>query len=54
MCFIFRYRRGKPDSNDVDIVITHADLRGGGEKLKGLRKRFVERLYERGMLYACQ
>ncbi|KAG5342625.1 hypothetical protein C0989_012130 [Termitomyces sp. Mn162] len=43
------YRRGKPESNDVDIVITHADLRGGGEKITGLRKRFVERLYNRGM-----
>ncbi|KAG5726747.1 DNA-directed DNA/RNA polymerase mu [Termitomyces sp. T112] len=44
------YRRGKPESNDVDIVITHADLRGGGEKITGLRKRFVERLYNRGLV----
>ncbi|KAG6889096.1 hypothetical protein C0992_006424 [Termitomyces sp. T32_za158] len=44
------YRRGKSESNDVDIVITHPDLRGGGEKLKSLRKRLVVRLYERGML----
>ncbi|KAG6885387.1 hypothetical protein C0993_002350 [Termitomyces sp. T159_Od127] len=48
--FSFRYRRGKSESNDVDVVITHPDVRGGGEKLRGLRKRSVERLYERGML----
>ncbi|KAI0667091.1 Nucleotidyltransferase [Trametes maxima] len=40
------YRRGKPDSNDVDIVFTHPDP----DKIKGLCKRFVRRLYERGMV----
>ncbi|KAI0343503.1 Nucleotidyltransferase [Trametopsis cervina] len=40
------YRRGKPESNDVDIVFTHPDP----EKVKGLCKRLVKRLYERGMV----
>ncbi|TFY63526.1 hypothetical protein EVJ58_g3189 [Rhodofomes roseus] len=40
------YRRGKPESNDVDIVFTHPDA----EVVKGLCKRFVRRLYERGMV----
>ena len=38
------YRRGKPESNDVDIVITHPDP----SKVKGLCKKFVKRLSERG------
>lgn len=40
------YRRGKQESNDVDIVLTHPD----GERVKGLCKRFVKRLYDRGMV----
>ncbi|KAI0785852.1 Nucleotidyltransferase [Abortiporus biennis] len=40
------YRRGKPESNDVDIVFTHPDT----TKVKGLCKRFVKRLYEQGMV----
>ncbi|KAI0821017.1 Nucleotidyltransferase [Irpex lacteus] len=40
------YRRGKPESNDVDIVFTHPDA----TIAKGLCKRFVKRLYERGMV----
>ncbi|KAI0644908.1 Nucleotidyltransferase [Trametes meyenii] len=40
------YRRGKPDSNDVDIVFTHPD----SNKINGLCKRFVKRLHERGMV----
>jgi len=40
------YRRGKPESNDVDIVFTHPDA----GVVKGLCKRFVRRLYERGEL----
>ncbi|KAH9915905.1 Nucleotidyltransferase [Fomitopsis serialis] len=40
------YRRGKPESNDVDIVFTHPDA----GVMKGLCKRFVRRLYERGMV----
>jgi DNA polymerase beta palm len=43
-----RYRRGKPQSNDVDIVITHMDAKSGAAKIKGLCKKFVRRLYERG------
>ncbi|KAL7277561.1 hypothetical protein ACG7TL_008484 [Trametes sanguinea] len=40
------HRRGKPESNDVDIVFTHSDP----DKVKGLCKRFVRRLHERGMV----
>ncbi|KAI1785267.1 Nucleotidyltransferase [Ganoderma leucocontextum] len=40
------YRRGKPESNDVDIVFTHPNA----SKVKGLCKRFVRRLHERGMV----
>lgn len=40
------YRRGKPESNDVDIVFTHPDP----EKVKGLCKRLVKKLYEQGMV----
>jgi DNA polymerase/3'-5' exonuclease PolX len=43
-----RYRRGKAHSNDVDIVITHGDAKSGAEKIKGLCKKLVKRLYERG------
>ena len=39
-----RYRRGKLESNDVDIVFTHPD----GTKVKGLCKRFVRKLYVLG------
>ncbi|KAL1936931.1 hypothetical protein VTO73DRAFT_3904 [Trametes versicolor] len=38
--------RGKPESNDVDIVFTHPDA----GKVKGLCKRFVKHLHERGMV----
>lgn len=38
------YRRGKTESNDVDIVFTHPDP----GVVKGLCKRFVRRLYEQG------
>ncbi|KAH7921441.1 Nucleotidyltransferase [Leucogyrophana mollusca] len=44
------YRRGKPESNDVDIVITHTDWTLGSRKVKGLCKRLVQRLYERGLI----
>ncbi|EIW53973.1 Nucleotidyltransferase [Trametes versicolor FP-101664 SS1] len=40
------YRRGKPKSNDVDIVFTHPDA----GKVKGLCKRFVKHLHGRGMV----
>ncbi|KAF9501386.1 Nucleotidyltransferase [Pleurotus eryngii] len=42
------YRRGKEESNDVDIVISHKDWRGGGEKIKGLCTRLVKHLYDKG------
>lgn len=38
------YRRGKPESNDVDIVFTHPDP----AKAKGLCKRFVHHLHGKG------
>ncbi|KAL0578921.1 hypothetical protein V5O48_003069 [Marasmius crinis-equi] len=44
------YRRGKPESNDVDIVISHGDLKSGGEQIKGLCKKLVKRLYEKGLV----
>ncbi|KAG5647080.1 hypothetical protein DXG03_001450 [Asterophora parasitica] len=44
------YRRGKPLSNDVDIVISHPDLRSGAEQVKGLCKKLVQRLYKRGLV----
>ncbi|GLB37723.1 putative DNA polymerase mu [Lyophyllum shimeji] len=44
------HRRGKPESNDVDIVIGHSDIQNGGELIKGLCKRLVHRLYERGLV----
>ncbi|KAI0359237.1 Nucleotidyltransferase [Trametes cingulata] len=40
------HRRGKPESNDVDIVFTHPDP----AKVKGLCKRLVKKLHERGMV----
>lgn len=41
--FFGRYRRGKSESNDVDIVITHTDA----DKVKGLCTKLVKRLFER-------
>ena len=43
-----RYRRGKLESNDVDIVISHSNLKSGGDQIKGLCKELVKRLYEKG------
>ncbi|KAH9925944.1 Nucleotidyltransferase [Epithele typhae] len=40
------YRRGKPESNDLDIVFTHPDR----SKIGGMCKRFLRRLYNRGMI----
>ncbi|KAK7691335.1 hypothetical protein QCA50_004729 [Cerrena zonata] len=40
------YRRGKPESNDADIVFTHSD----GPKVKGLCKRLVRQLHKQGMV----
>ncbi|KAL4258767.1 DNA polymerase [Pleurotus pulmonarius] len=44
------YRRGKEESNDVDIVISHQDWRGGGEKIKGLCTKLVKHLYDEGLV----
>ncbi|KAF5355182.1 hypothetical protein D9756_005471 [Leucocoprinus leucothites] len=44
------YRRGKPQSNDVDIVITHSDVKNGAEIIKGLCTKLTKRLHERGMI----
>ena len=45
---VYRYRRGKMQSNDVDIVISHSDLKGGGNKVKGLCTKLIQRCYRRG------
>lgn len=47
------YRRGKLESNDVDIVISHADWDHGAEKVRGLCKKLLQRLHERGKILAC-
>ncbi|KAJ6491844.1 hypothetical protein C8R47DRAFT_1319589 [Mycena vitilis] len=44
------YRRGKAESNDVDIVITHPTIASGSDQVKGLGEALVNRLYERGLL----
>lgn len=44
------YRRGKPQSNDVDIVITHTDWNLGSQKVKGLCRKLVRRLHEQGLV----
>ncbi|KAG1794399.1 uncharacterized protein HD556DRAFT_1431996 [Suillus plorans] len=43
------YRRGKPQSNDVDIVITHTDWNLGSQKVKGLCRKLVQRLHEQDL-----
>ncbi|KAG2043799.1 hypothetical protein BDR03DRAFT_989452 [Suillus americanus] len=44
------YRRGKLQSNDVDIVITHTDWHLGSQKVKGLCRKLVQRLHEQGVV----
>ncbi|KAF9529665.1 DNA polymerase mu [Crepidotus variabilis] len=44
------YRRGKSGSNDVDIVITHPDLKSGADMVKGLCKRFTQKLHSKGLV----
>ncbi|KAG2159155.1 uncharacterized protein EDB93DRAFT_1237870 [Suillus bovinus] len=44
------YRRGKPQSNDVDIIITHTDWNLGSQKVKGLCKKLVQRLHEQDLV----
>jgi len=43
---LVRYRRGKPASNDIDIVFTHANTTSA----KGLCARLVERLRSAGLV----
>ena len=45
-----RYRRGKPQSNDVDIVISHSDLRSGTGLVKGLCAKLTRHLHKLGIL----
>ncbi|KAJ7287185.1 hypothetical protein C8J57DRAFT_1283139 [Mycena rebaudengoi] len=44
------YRRGKSESNDVDIVITHPKLASGSDQIKALGEKLVNRLYECGLV----
>ncbi|KAF8963684.1 DNA polymerase mu [Flammula alnicola] len=44
------YRRGKQQSNDVDIVISHPDLKKGADIVKGLCNKLTKHLYARGMV----
>lgn len=44
------YRRGKQESNDVDIIISHTGWDRGADKSKGLCKKLVQKLHERGLV----
>ncbi|KAJ4483506.1 DNA polymerase mu [Lentinula aciculospora] len=44
------YRRGKAESNDIDIVVSHKDLKCGGDQVKGLCAKLVKRLYDQGLV----
>ncbi|KAJ2917762.1 hypothetical protein MD484_g2678, partial [Candolleomyces efflorescens] len=44
------YRRGKPMSNDVDIVISHSDPIRGMDIVPGLCNRLTARLYKKGLV----
>ncbi|XP_006461257.1 hypothetical protein AGABI2DRAFT_118163 [Agaricus bisporus var. bisporus H97] len=44
------HRRGKLESNDMDIVITHSDMHQGTGSIKGMAAKLVERLYKRGLV----
>lgn len=44
------YRRGKPESNDVDIVISHSDHKRGKDLIPGLCERFMSHLYKSGLV----
>ncbi|KAH9485502.1 DNA-directed DNA/RNA polymerase mu [Psilocybe cubensis] len=45
------FRRGKPQSNDVDIVFSYPDLEKGPSIIKGLCTRFTKHLYDHGGSY---
>ncbi|KAF7351119.1 DNA-directed DNA/RNA polymerase mu [Mycena sanguinolenta] len=44
------YRRGKAESKDVDIVITHPTLTSGSDQVTGIGEELVNRLYARGLI----
>ncbi len=45
-----KYRRGKPETNDIDIVFTHPNIKS----TKELCERLVERLRSAGLVtHAC-
>ncbi|CAA7260552.1 unnamed protein product [Cyclocybe aegerita] len=44
------YRRGKPQSNDADIIISHSDLKSGAGLVKGLCTKLTQRLYAKGLV----
>ncbi|KAJ3514753.1 hypothetical protein NLJ89_g2188 [Agrocybe chaxingu] len=44
------YRRGKPQSNDVDIIISHSDLKSGAGLVRGLCTKLTQRLYAKGLV----
>ncbi|KAF5321048.1 hypothetical protein D9619_001670 [Psilocybe cf. subviscida] len=44
------YRRGKEQSNDVDIVISHPDYVKGGEIIRGLCKKLVRNMHKSGLV----
>lgn len=44
------YRRGKQESNDVDIVIGHSDPSTAKAKITGLSKKLTRRLYKKGVV----
>lgn len=43
---LYRYRRGKPESNDIDIIFTHPNAKSA----KNLCGRLVERLRSAGLV----
>lgn len=45
-----RYRRGKPYSNDVDIVIGHPEFFTSWERQQELARQFLVVLYGKGVL----
>ncbi|KAL4079258.1 hypothetical protein J3A83DRAFT_4356177 [Scleroderma citrinum] len=44
------YRRGKPYSHDVDIMISHTDWKSGSEKVRNSCKRLVQHLLEQKLI----
>lgn len=46
-----RYRRGKLQGNDVDLVIGHSSQLQGADFMKGIAKKVSRQLYERSMVW---